>query len=221
MTPFQDIYGYEPSSWKDLSTRHINVASVKYHLDESQKILQLLKEKLTVSRDRLKKQADQNRTEREFEVEDWVFVRIKPYKQLSLKQHGNNKLAPKFYGPYQINRKFSHVAYRLDLPDKSCIHNVFHVSCLKIFFGKQKKAQTIILLLDEEGRIILDHEAIISTQEKRLCSQVTKEYLIKWENLPKEDASWESEHFHRLHPSLPLLRGQRKIQGKGNAIINK
>jgi len=53
----------------------------------------------------LKKQADQNRTEREFEVEDWVFVRIKPYKQLSLKQHRKNKLAPKFYGTYQINRK--------------------------------------------------------------------------------------------------------------------
>jgi hypothetical protein len=111
MTPFQALYGYEPPSWKELATNHIKVASVKDHLDESQKILQLLKENLTVARNRMKQQADQNRTEREFEVGDWVFVRLQPYKQLSLKQHGKNKLAPKFYGPYQINRKISHVAY--------------------------------------------------------------------------------------------------------------
>jgi hypothetical protein len=66
----------------------------------SQKILQLLKENLTVARNRMKQQANQNRKEREFEVGDWVFVRIQPYKQLSLKQHGKNKLAPKFYGSH-------------------------------------------------------------------------------------------------------------------------
>jgi hypothetical protein len=123
-------------------------------------------------------------------------VRLQPYKQLSLKQHGKNKLAPKFYGPYQINRKISHVAYQLDLPDKSRIHNVFHVSCLKRVLGQQQKAQTILPVLDEEGRIILEPEAIIATREKRLRARVIKEYLIKWKNLPEEDTAWESEHFH-------------------------
>jgi hypothetical protein len=108
-----------------VATSHIKFVPVKIHLDKSQKILQLLKENLTVARNRMKQQVDQNRTEREFEVGDWVFVRLQPYKQLSLKQHKKNKLAPTFYGPYQINRKISHVAYQLDLPDKSCIHNVF------------------------------------------------------------------------------------------------
>jgi hypothetical protein len=131
MTHFQALYGYEPPSWKELDTGHIKVALVKYHLDQNYKILQLLKENLTVARNRMKQQADQSQTEREFEVGDWVFVRLHPYNQLSIKQHGNNKLAPKFYGPYQINRKISHVAYELDLPDKSRIHNVFQVSCLK------------------------------------------------------------------------------------------
>ena len=132
-------------------------------------------------------------------------MRLQPYKQLSLKKHGKNKLAPKFYEPYQINRKISHVAYQLDLPDKSCIHNVFHVSCLKRVLGQQQKVQTILPMLDEEGRIILDPEAIIATREKRLHSQVIKEYLIKWKNLPEEDVAWESEHFLQLHPSLSLL----------------
>ena len=79
----------------------------------------------------MKQQADQHRTEREFELVDWVFIRLQPYKQLSLKKQGKNKLAPKFYGPYQIVQKISNVAYELKLPETSRIHNVFHVSNLK------------------------------------------------------------------------------------------
>jgi hypothetical protein len=55
MTPLQDLYGYEPPSWKELATNHIKGASVKYHLDESKKILQLLKENLIVARNQMKK----------------------------------------------------------------------------------------------------------------------------------------------------------------------
>ena len=97
------------------------------------------------------------------------------------------------------------MAYGLDLPNKNHIHNVFHVPCLKKVLGQHQKAQTILPMLDDEGRIILEPEAIIATREKKLHSPVIKEYLIKWKNLPEEDAAWESEHFCQLHPSLPLL----------------
>ena len=88
-----------------------------------------------MAQNRMKQQADQHRTKREFELADWVFVRLQLYKQLSLKQQGKNKLAPKFYGPYQIIRKISNVAYELKLPETSRIHNVFHVSNLKKLLG--------------------------------------------------------------------------------------
>ena len=64
--------------------------------------MQVLKDNLTMAQNHMKQQADQRRTEREFEIADWVFVRLQPYKQLSHRQQGKNKLAPKFYGPYQI-----------------------------------------------------------------------------------------------------------------------
>jgi len=118
----------------------------------------------------MEQQADQNQTQREFKIGHWVFVWLQPYKHLSLKQDGKIKLAPKFYGPYQINRKISHVAYQLELPDKIHIQNVFHASCLKGVLGKQQKAQTILHMLDEKARIILESESIISTPEKRLYS---------------------------------------------------
>ena len=88
MTPFQALYGYEPPKWKDFALLNSKVPAVKNHLEENQRIINLLKENLTLARNRMKQQADQHRTEREFEVGDWVFVRLQPYKQLLLKQQG-------------------------------------------------------------------------------------------------------------------------------------
>ena len=96
-------------------------------------MIELLKDNLIMAQNRMRQQVDQHRTKREFEVGDWVFLILQHYKQVSLKSGGKNKLAPKFYGPYQITKKISQVAYKLQLqlPDKSHIHNVFHVSCQK------------------------------------------------------------------------------------------
>lgn len=75
--------------------------------------------------------ANCNRTEREFQVGQWVFLQLQPYRQTSLAMLRNLKLSPKFYGPYQILEKIGKVAYKLDLPMESQIHLVFHVSLLK------------------------------------------------------------------------------------------
>ena len=114
----------------------------------------------------MKKQADRHHTEREFEVGEWVFVGLQPYKQLSLKQGGKNKLAPRFYGPYQINKKISHVAYALELLATIRIHNVFHASCLNKVIGQHQNAQTMNPFLDEEWRINFELEYIIANREK-------------------------------------------------------
>jgi hypothetical protein len=97
MTPFQALYGYEPPKWKEFALIDTKVQAVKKQLDEEQKILKILKENLATTRNQMKQQADHHRSEREFKEGDWVFVRLQPYKQLSLKQQGKNKLAPKFY----------------------------------------------------------------------------------------------------------------------------
>jgi hypothetical protein len=80
--------------------------------------------------------------------------------------------------------------------------------------GKQHKAQTILPMLDDEGRVILELEAIISTRERRLCSQIIKEYIIKWKNLPEEHAAWESKCFCLSHPSLPCFEDKTSFKGE-------
>ena len=43
----------------------------------------------------MKKHADQHRSERIFDVGDWLFLRLQTYKQMSLKQANNDdKLSP-------------------------------------------------------------------------------------------------------------------------------
>jgi hypothetical protein len=195
MTSFQALYGYEPPKWKEFALINTKVQAVRNKLEEEQKIIQILKENLATSRNWMKQLADKHRSESEFEEGDWVFVRLQPYKHLSLKQQGKKKLAPKFYGHFQINKKISQVAYRLELLDSCHIHNVFHISCLKKMLGQAQPVQTKILEFDDEGNFFWEPEGILDTKEKVLHFRTIKEYLIKWKDFPEEDSSWDSERF--------------------------
>ena len=63
--------------------------------------------------------------------------------------------------------------------------------------GKHQTVQTILPMLNDEGRIIWEPEAIIATQERKLHSRTLKQYLIRWNNFPDEDTSWDTEQFHQ------------------------
>ena len=93
------------------------------------------------------------------------------------------------------------VAYELELPQGNKIHNVFHVSCLKKALGQQVTATEELPPTDDEGHLVLQPEAIIDTRERQLRSRTIREYLVRWRNLPEEDAPWESEKILQ-HPSL-------------------
>lgn len=84
----------------------------------------------------MKQQANQHCFERYFEVGDEVFIWLQPYKQTYLKPQGHHKLAPNFYGPYQVIQHIDLVSYKLAMLTSSKIHLVFHVSCLKKVVGR-------------------------------------------------------------------------------------
>jgi hypothetical protein len=134
-----------------------------------------------------------DKVEHSFEVRDLVYLCLQPYRQSSLKMKGAEKLKPGFYGPYRISRQVREVAYELDLPKGCKIYNVFHVSCLKKAVGQHVVTSTELPPLDEEGQLILIPEEVLDTRERKLRNMSIKEYLIKWENLPIEDATWEGE----------------------------
>ena len=47
----------------------------------------------------------------------------------------SNKLKPRYIGPYEVTEAIGTAAYRLKLPTNMRIHDVFHISKLKKYFG--------------------------------------------------------------------------------------
>ncbi|XP_059068179.1 uncharacterized protein LOC131858749 [Cryptomeria japonica] len=120
---------------------------------------------------------DQRCVERSFEVGDMVYLRLQPYRQSTLKKSGAEKLKLRFYWPFQVIRKVGAVAYELELPSSSKVHNVFHVSHLKKALGHNVIASSQLPPLDEEGQLILIPEEIIDSRERSLRRRTIKEYL--------------------------------------------
>ena len=76
-------------------------------------------------------------------------------------------------------QKIGTMAYKFELPASSRVHPVFHVSFLKKVIGENLPVQTIFPELDEEGKIILEPEAITETSTRQLRNRSILEYLIK------------------------------------------
>ena len=87
------LYGYHPLSTISYLRENSRVQAVEDHIKHEQQVLQLLNDNLTLAQNRMKQQENQHHS-------DWVFLRLQPYKQMSLKQaKKDNKSSPKYYGP--------------------------------------------------------------------------------------------------------------------------
>ena len=101
MTPFEALYGFQPPKLLDYIPSIIKAAADDFLLTRQQ-ILDILKGNLVAAQAKMKLQADKHRQERSFELGDWVFLRLQPFKQHSLRWSKVGKLAPKFFGRFQI-----------------------------------------------------------------------------------------------------------------------
>jgi hypothetical protein len=172
-----------------------------------------MKDHLQRAHNQQKVQADKHKVEKTFEVGNLVYLRLQPYKQDSIKRSRAEKLQPHIFGPYRINRKIGAIAYELEFPHGSRIHNVFHVSCLKRAIGQHITPIEVLPPMDEEGKLILISKEILEVWEKRLWKRIIKEYLIIWKDLPIEDATWENEQVVR-EIGLELLEDKKFLAGE-------
>ncbi|XP_059076719.1 uncharacterized protein LOC131875984 [Cryptomeria japonica] len=207
MTPFRALYGYDAPNFIDLLMSDVRVPRAGDLLQESKDIVDALKDNMARAQNQYKQYVDRKRIERSFEVGDMVYLMLQPYRQSTLKKSGSEKLKPRYYGPFRIIRQVGEFAYELELPADSRVHNVFHVSRLKKALGQHVVPSTVLPPLDDEGKLILVLESILDSREKQLRRRVIREYLVKWRDLPVEDATWETEAILQ-HPALRLLEAK-------------
>ncbi|KAK2426226.1 hypothetical protein QL285_024920 [Trifolium repens] len=129
-TPFEIVYGQLPPVHLPYLPGESPVPAVDRTLCAQEEAIQLLKFHLLRAQNRML-HANQHRNDRHFEINDFVFLKLQPYQQMSPKPHKAHKLLPKYYGSFKVIDKVGQVAYKLELPTDAAIHNVFHVSQLK------------------------------------------------------------------------------------------
>nr|GEX84261.1 putative reverse transcriptase domain-containing protein [Tanacetum cinerariifolium] len=95
--------------------------------ETAEKILQI-KDRLKPARDRQKSYADKRRKPLEFNVGNYVLLKVPPWKCV-VRFGKKGKLAPRFVRPFEIIDKIGPVAYMLDLPEElEGVQDTFHVS---------------------------------------------------------------------------------------------
>jgi hypothetical protein len=203
ITPFEAVYGYKPPTLLSyVSGTSANLA-VDSLLRDRTTVLTLLKEHLQAAQHHMKTQADKNRSERHFDIGDWVYLRLQPYRQKSLALRKNLKLSPRFFGPFQILSRIGQVAYKLDLPTEARLHPVFHVSCLKRKIGHDVTPLPTLPPVDSNGEIQPEPELIVDRRLIKRHGRAATEVIIRWKGPSSDDDSWELLwHLQKQYPHL-------------------
>ncbi|KAJ1692442.1 hypothetical protein LUZ63_009140 [Rhynchospora breviuscula] len=190
-TPFKALYGYDPPVLALGSAPRCSVESVNELLRQRQQMLVNLKSQLVKAQDRMKKFADSKRSERQFSKGDWVYLKLQPYRQLSVSGTQHSKLNPKFFGPYEILERVGQVAYKLNLPATSSIHPVIHVSQLKARVGFGQAVAPLVPLISSFTPAVKEPVAILARRLIKRRNNPIAQTLVQWRDQPAEEASWE------------------------------
>lgn len=96
MNPFKDIYGREANTIHEYTPGSNPTTSINSSLLEHQRIIDLLKNNLNHSHDKMIKQANKKRQDKQFKVGELVYLRLHNYRQHSVASRENQKLSKRF-----------------------------------------------------------------------------------------------------------------------------
>ena len=195
MSPFEFLYGRKcrtPLHWHQTGERQVFGPDI---IQEAERQVQKVRENLRIAQSRQKSYTDKRRRDLEFEVGDFVYLKVSPIRGLRrFKVKG--KLSPRYIGPFKIIDRKGEVAYQLELPERlSDVHNVFHVSQLKKRIRVPEEEQ---LHLDDwnvqEDLTYTERLVKILDRLERVTRRKTiKMCKVKWSHHSEDEATWENE----------------------------
>lgn len=216
-SPFKALFGREPNLGAMANWDHTDkpVTDLEWEQHTAR-----LKDHLTMAQQRFKRKADRHRTEREFDVDESVLLKLQPYAQYTVANRPCKKLSYKFFGPFTVEKKIGTLSYKLTLPEDSRIHPVFHVSQLKPFTPDYSP---VFAELPQPPDLTATEVQPIKILDRRMVKKGNTsmiQVLIKWSSLPQEAATWEDYDVLRLrYPTACIWEGATS-QGEGIVITS-
>jgi hypothetical protein len=162
-SPFEALYGCCPPLLSEVMIPCPTSPALEF-LSHKNDMIQKLKQNLAQAQARIKKYADNKRSERQFVAGDMVYLRLQPFRHAAFGIHQSLKLTTKFYGPFRILERAENVAHRLQLPTSTDIHPVFHASQLKKHLGAKAIPQSNLPLVTQEGYIKIEPAEVLDTR---------------------------------------------------------
>lgn len=199
-TPYEVVYGQPPPLHLPYLPGESASLTVDRSLSAREDAIKLLRFHLERAQNRMKQQSDRHRTDRVFTIGSYVFLKLQPYRRYFVRNSAHHKLAPKYYGPYRVLDRIGTTAYQLDLPPAAGIHNVFHVSQLKLCTSPDSAViqhPPAPLLHTARG----EPEAILACKLVKRGHTAATKVLIQWKNQPPEAATWE--YYYDLLKEFP------------------
>ncbi|KAL8120175.1 hypothetical protein AgCh_017351 [Apium graveolens] len=217
MTPFQVVYNRPPPTILKFLKGEIAVEAVAQELEDRDEILRQLKYNLEHAQHRMKKQADLKRRDYSFAVGDWVYLKLRPYRQQSIARRIHPKLSARFYGPFEIIAKIGSVAYHLQLPEGSRVHPVFHVSLLKKALGHGLQPGHLPAGLEVELPPTAEPQFVLAYRDIVHDDQSTPQILVQWKGQSQDEATWED--VNTIKEQFPLFRlGDKATLEEGGIV---
>jgi len=173
---------------------------------------------LEQTREAMKKYYDRKATPQpDIKTGDLVMLNAKNIKS----KRPTGKFTPRLYGPFKVLEKKGNRAFKLDMPARSKIHPVFHVSLLEPYkvFDRPNREQPPHEQEDAECDLKWEVEKIVKSEiitYTRKVRRVNKEfkvirYFVQWAGCAEDENTWEPpgglrnareevEKFHRENP---------------------
>ncbi|GJT11312.1 putative reverse transcriptase domain-containing protein [Tanacetum coccineum] len=202
--PFEALYGRKcrsPIMWAEV--REGQLIGPEFVQETTEKISQI-KNRLKAARDRQKSYADKRRKPLEFNVGDYVLLKVSPWKGV-VRFGKKGKLAPRFVGPFEIIEKVGPVDYRLDLPEKlNGVHDTFHVSNLKkCLVDPTLKLPLDEIRVDDKLNFVEEPIEILERDIKKLKRSRISIVKVRWNLKRSPEFTWEREDRMKLkYPHL-------------------